>query len=875
MSWLGRLRNRWREPDLAREFDAELRFHLDSRVEANIRRGMAPDDAATEARRHLGDLTRAREGMREARVATWLDGLGSDLRHGVRLFGRHPLLTALSIITLSLGIGANAAIYSVFEAVLLRPLPYPAADRLVVLMDGRRGAREVMAPTIPELLDVREASRSFDALSFFDTRDFQIDGGDEPRRVVGARVEASFLSMLGAGAALGRIFDEADRSGNPSIVVLGSGLWRQSFGADPTVVGRTIAIDGVTHEIVGVLPETFSFAYLSSSSVDLYVPYSTSPDYLSRGGQFANVRRVNALARLAPGVSLETAELELAAIAASMAAEHPALYRTNSAAESTFVMRARLLRDSLVQNSRPVLLMLLGAVVLVLLIACVNTAQFLLAQAIEREPEVAVRSALGAGRGRLMRQFVSEALLLAGAGGVVGAVQAVWLTGVLRRLVPRGTPIVGDIGLDGRALVVVLAVTLVAAIVCVLVPALRFSRAGFPGRLEVRGAVGGGGRLRLAFIAVEVAMSVVLLASAGLLLRSLHELQRAQGGFSTEGVAILRMRGMSGGVADAFTRYLGQIGQVGGLDAIGLANMVLPGRPGVGFTIVGESPDAAALSRQQASYQIVSGGYFAALGIPLEAGRVFTDDDAGSGPPVAIVNREMARRYWPDGNPIGRRIRAGEGPRAATMTIVGVVGNVRPPFQMGDAPQLYVSYRQQGDPNMALVVRTPPGSPPPIAAIKQAIWSVDSRQAVFGVGTLAEQLAQSTASQRAIATLIGGFAALALGMSVSGIYTVITYLVSRRVKEIAVRRAIGATSRHVLRSLTGPTLAWTVVGLVVGTAGAVAGGRLLQAAVTGVMPLDAPLIAAVTGAYFVAVLMAIGAAARGALRIDPAAALRR
>jgi predicted permease len=625
-----------------------------------------------------------------------------------------------------------------------------------------------------------------------------------------------------------------------------------------------------------VLPETFSFAYLSSSPVDLYVPYPTSPDYLSRSGQFANVRRVNALARLAPGVSLETAESELAAIAASMVAAHPGLYRTNGAASgSTFVMRARLLRDSLVQNSRPVLLMLLGAVVLVLLIACVNTAQFLLAQAIEREPEVAVRSALGAGRARLMRQFVSEALLLAGAGGVVGAAQAVWLTGVLRRLVPRGTPIVGDIGLDGRVLLVVLAVTLVAAMVCILVPALRFARAGFPGRLEVRGAVGGGGRMRLAFIAVEVAMSVVLLASAGLLLRSLHELQRAQGGFSTEGVSILRMRGMSGGVADAFTRYLGQIGQVGGLDAIGLANMVLPGRPGVGFTIVGESPDAATLSRQQASYQIVSGGYFAALGIPLEAGRVFTDDDAGGRPPVAIVSREMARRYWPDASPIGRRIRAGEGPRAATMTIVGVVGNVRPPFQMGDAPQLYVSYRQQGDPNMALVVRTPPGSPPPIAAIKQAIWSVDSRQAVFGVGTLEEQLAQSTASQRAIAMLIGGFAALALAMSVSGIYTVITYLVSRRVKEIAVRRAIGATSRHVLRSLTGPTLAWTVVGLVAGSAGAVAGGRLLQAAVTGVIPLDVTLMAAVTGAYFVAVLMAIGAAARGALRIDPAAALRR
>ena len=877
MSWFSRLGNRWRERDLAKEFDAELRFHLDSRTAANIRRGMTPAVAAAEARRHLGNLTRAREDMRAARVATWLDGLAGDLRHGMRVFGRRPMLTALVILTLSLGIGANAAIFSVFQAVLLRRLPYPSAERLVLLFDGRQGDRGLTTPTIPELMDVRASSRSFDGVTFFDTRDFQVAGGDEPQRVIGARVEPFFLSMLGVRPEHGRIFDEADgRAGNTDIVVLGHGLWQRNFGADPSVVGRTLAVNGASLEIIGVLPESFSFGYLSSASIDLFVPYPTSPEYMSRSGQFANVRRVNALARLAPGTSHETASSELNAIARAMAAAHPDLYPGRGSADSGFFMTAQPLHESLTRNSRPILMLLLGAVVLVLLIACVNTAQFLLAQAIDREPEVALRSALGAGRGRLVRQFVSEALLLSIAGGLIGVAQAIWLTGVLRGLIPRSTPLVGRVGLDGTVLMFLLGVTLITALACVFFPALRFSEANLVRRLETRGAMPTRGRLRQAFIATEVAMSVVLLVSAGLLLQSLKELQRAQGGFSTEGVTILRIRGMGGGqpMTDMYARYLAQVANVAGMDAAGMTSSVMPGRPGGSFTIVGESPDSAVLARQQASYQIVSGGYFAVLGIPLEAGRLFTDDDNTGRPPVAIVNREMAQQFWPGTSPIGRQIRAGEGPRAATMTIVGIVGNVRPPFQTGDVPQLYVSYRQQSEANIALVVRTSRGSPAPVAAIKQAIWSVDSRQAVFGMDTLEQQLSQATASQRAIAILIGGFAALALAMSVSGIYTIITYLVSRRFKEIAVRRAIGATGRDVVWSLAGPTLRWTIAGLVTGAAGAVAGSRALRAAVTGVIPLDATLTAVGTATYLFVVLLAVAAAARGALRIDPASALR-
>ena len=282
MSWINRLRNRWREHHLAEEFDDELRFHLNARIEANRRRGQPQADAEMEARRHMGNMTIAKEDMREARVATWLDGLGGDLRHGVRVLRRQPLLTGLVVLTLSLGIGANAAIFSVFEAILLRPLPFAQPDRLVLLVDGNRGERGMTSPTIPELLEVRAASRTLANVAYFDSRDFQMAGGDEPQRVIGARVDPSLLSMLGVRPELGRLFDQADRimvssASDATIVVLSHGLWRRNFGADPAVVGRTLTLNGASHEIVGVLPETFGFEYLGAAAVDLYLPYPASP----------------------------------------------------------------------------------------------------------------------------------------------------------------------------------------------------------------------------------------------------------------------------------------------------------------------------------------------------------------------------------------------------------------------------------------------------------------------------------------------------------------------------------------------------------------------------------------------------------------------
>ena len=869
MSWLRRFLNRWREDTLRREFDAELGFDLERRTVANIRRGMDADDAAREARRRFGNVTRAREDMRAARVATWFDGLDCDLRYAVRVFARHPLITVLTVLMLSLGIGANAAVFSVFEAVLLRPLPYPAADRLMLLLEPAAGGRGLTTPTVPEALDIRNSSRSFDAVTFFDTRDFQTTGGAEPERVIGARVETSLLNMLGVRALLGRTFDAADSANSSgSIVILGQGFWRRSFGGDPRVVGRTLSLNGEPCEIVGVLPETLAIGPFLPPSIDLYLPYPSSPDYMSRTGAFASVRRVTALGRLRPGVSPSEASAELRTVSAAIAAAHPEAY-----AQSGLSIVAQPVRELMTRTSRSVMLLLLGLVALMLLIACVNTAQFLLAQSIEREPEIAVRRALGASRSRLVRQCLSEVLLLTFAGGLAGVVQALWLTNVLRTLVPSGMALVGEITLDRTALLVLFFVTLLCAIVSAAVPATRFADSESAGRFELRTTTRGSGRLRHAFIAIEIAMSVVLLCGAALLVRSLYEITQAQSGFSSERVTVLRLRGIGGTLGDTYVRYLEHVARVNGIESVGLSNSVFPGRPSVSFTRVGDTADTATLSQQQATYQIVSGGYFATLGIPLESGRLFTDDDDAKRPRVAIVNREMAQRFW-QGNPIGRQVRAGDGPRAATMTIVGVVGNVRPPFQIGDVPQMYVPYRQQSDPNAALIVRTAPAERLPLPAIKQAIWAVEPRQAVFNVETLDAQLLRAVSSQRAIATLTGGFAGLAVVISVCGIYTVVAYLVRRRFKEIAVRRAIGADSRDVLWSLAGPTLRWATVGLLAGAAGAVVATGALRAAIAGIVPLDAALTAAVTASYLLVVLLVVAAAARTALQIDPAAALR-
>lgn len=882
MSLLSRFRNQWRRRALDHEFDDELQFHLDARAEANVRGGMSRADAEAEAKRHLGSTLRAREGMREARALSWLESVARDMAQGARMFRGQPGLASLAVFTLSLGVGANAAIFSLLDALLFRPLPFADADRLVAIVDGlRSGGDRPMDPTIPELLDVKAWSRNLEAVSFSDRRDFQLGGGSEPLRVLGGRAEPSLFDLLGVRAAHGRLLREEDgRAGNGRVVILTDGLWRRNFGADQTVVGRQVIVNGLPHSVIGVLPADFAYDSNAAEPVEMYLPYPMVPLYTSRDGEFANIRRVLAIAKLAPDRSLANTAAEVRAIAGVLVQQYPQLYRRGSDGRDVgFFMNVVPLREHLTGAARPILSLLLGAVGLVLFIACVNTAQFLLARAIERGPEVGIRSALGARRGRLIRQFLAEALVLAGAAGVLGLVQAAWLIDVLKAMLPDGAPAIGAVQLDRTVIVFAGGVALATTLLCGLLPAIHFSRGDGHARLDTRGATRSRTRLRQVLIALEAAVSVMLLVSAGLLIRSIRDLQAAPHGYEADDVTVMQMRGMGGGpgaaepIGAVYQRYLDRIAAVPDVQAAAVASTPIASGAGVEFSIESRGSDAATLSRQQASYQIVSLDYFSVLGIPLRQGRTFGRDDATGRPPVAMVNEEMARRFWPGASPIGREIRAGQGPRAATMTIVGVVGNVRPMFQRGDVPQIYVPSLQQSEPSIFLLVRHGP-RPASIEAVKQAIWSVQPQQAVFSIRPLTEIASAPIQDQRVVATLLGSFAALALIMSCAGIYGVVSYLTSRRVKEMAIRQAMGATKRDVVGLLAGQTFGWTIAGLLAGVGGAVAASGALRAAVGNVGQLTATTVIGVAAVYLVVAALAMSVPAIRALRLHPSSALR-
>jgi len=882
MSAWDRFLNLWRSEAVDRETDDELRFHREMRTARNIERGMDPGEADAEARRHLGSTLRAREGVREVRVMTALESLGADVRYGARLLRRRAGLAGLAIVTLSLGIGANAAIFTLLNAILLRPMPYEDPDRLVVVVDRftRLGVRGV-PPTIPEIIDLGERNHVLSSIAFFDTRDYRMTGGVEPTRVFTARVSASLFPTLGVRPALGRLFVGTDNlQGHWNVVILSDGLWRRNFGSDVGVVGRTLNLNGAPHTVVGVLPREFSVDYpgiSSSEAIEMYVPFQMYEAYTSRTVDFVNVRRVTTIARLAASVTRQQASAELQTIADQIAVEHPELYR-RAGADVGYLLDVDGLHDIVSRDARGVLTVLFGAVLLVLVIASVNTGQFLLAQSLDRRHEVAVRVSLGAGRLRLFRQFLVESSLLAALGGALGLVQSLWLVRALVALLPGHRPELDTMGVDRMVLAFTVAVSVVSALVVGVLPALYFSRANPSDRLGVRGSTGSGQRARQALVGIEVAVAVVLLVAAGLLIQGLRRLQNADRGFSPDHVTVMQIRGTGSQATQPiasteYQHYLDHIAAMSGVEAAA-ATTALPlrGSSNAEFVIEGRPRDPADTARQLASYQIVSGDYFRAFHIPLREGRFIANDDVVERPRVAVINETLAHRYWPTESAIGRKLRVGPD----TLTIVGVVGDVPvKPVETTPVPQIYVSNLQKYEPNMNLVVRAAPGASITIEAIKKAIWAVSRNQAVFNIQPMTQIVRGSVAEQRWVALLLGGFAALALLMSAAGVYMIVWYLVTTRTREIAVRLAVGARASDIVRLVSGQTLGWTVAGLVVGVAAAIATSGIARTAARGIGEVDPLTIAALVVFY----LMVAGAAmlapiARTLRVIDPATALR-
>ena len=884
MPALLRFVNLFRRRSVDRELDDELAFHVEMLIEKYMKQGLSRNEAEQRARRHAGNTVIAKEDMREVHIMMWIDSLARDLIYGARMFLRQPGTTFLAVLTLSLGIGANTVIYSLLHAALLRPLPFPSPDRLVAVVDNFATQSQFdISPTVPETLDVRAASRTLDPVSFFDTRDVQINGGTEPVRAISARIDVDFLRTLGVQPALGRLFTARD---GERIVILSDAIWRRNFGADPALIDRTIIVNAAPHTVIGVLPPGVNFDYFTPEPIELYVPYPTSAEYTSRTGSFSSVRRVLAIARLRDTATLEQADAELRTIGQRLKSDHPQLYRRGTDGQDLgFTMGAAPLRRLVLgRGARTAVLVLFAAVGLVLLIACANTAQFLMARAIERRPEVVIRSALGAGAGRLLRQFLTEAFLFAAVAAALGVLQASALVGVLRTLIASPSPLLGQLGLNVSVILFTVMVTVLVTLISGLFPAVHLVRqrviAGDASRLTGTTR----SRTRHAMIAAQVAASVVLLVAAVLVATGLRQLQDTPTGYEPDGVTMLRLRaaGRSDprGTGAGYQQYLQALSSVPGLSLASIGDGPLQGFAGTEFSIAGRADDAATLSLQRSGWLIVSPDYFKLLGIPLRAGRTFTDSDGVDAPQVIVINDVMARRYWPDQNPIGQQIKSGTGPRLRTATIIGVVGDVRPTHRLEVPPQIYTSYLQQSEPNATLLVKTAAGQDAPIEAIKQAIRTVVPEQAIFDIRPLSAVIAQSTNTPRLMTRLLGSFAILAIALAMLGVYTVVSYVTARRTKEVALRRAIGATPNDVLRLLGVPTLRWTAVGIAIGVLAAAWLMRLVPSVANSFglpqesLRLDPPTIVAAMIVYAVIVGLAVLAPAARALRVQPGIILR-
>ncbi len=879
MTVIGRLRNTFRRARVAADVDDELRFDFDMRRADYIAKGLSVADAESRARRETGSPTYVREVMQAAHLIPWIETLLQDLRLGLRQLRRRSLLSLITIATLALGMGATTAIFSVADAALLRPLPYPRADRIVAV--NERGRDGFLSPTIPEFLDFKGANHSLDDMAFFDSRDFQISGSDEPQRVFAARVTAEFFPLLGARPALGRFFEATETAhGTSDAVVLSYALWQRAFGADPAVLGRRVSVNGLRSTVIGVMAADFSVDYASLSfpePIDLYVPYPMTPIYLSRSGPDSAARRVTVLARLTPSATLESTRADLQIVADRLTHDYPNLYRGMNGERLPLVVAVRPLRDAILGRDRTALNLLMGAMAFVLLLACANTVQTRLAQGLARHREFVLRAAIGAGRGRLIRQLLVENLVLVSAAAVSGVVVARIALSLLLAMRPS-SPMTAAVVLNVRALVFMGGLLIITTLLCGLPPALSISRARSSLMLSVKTAAGDKSQehLRGLLVVGQVALALVLLFGAGVLFRTLVTLRHSVEGFSPEGVLTMQMR-MRYQRAVTFTipgqpwqEIVDHVEHAPGVAAAGLTTALPPGGREFTFTVRGEATTVA--TRHIGRAVFVSPGFFAVLRIPLIAGRTFTAQDTPDRPRVAIISDDAARTLWPGRSAIGQTIDDGPSP----LTVVGVVGVAR---VFGTAtvppPQIYLPVLYTPEPNMLMAVRAATGTTSVFPAVQAAVRRADRDQPIFRVRDMSDLLSDFESGPRTLAMLSGAFALLGLMLAGSGLYSAISFLVGQRVPEIAIRVTLGAGAMAVLRLVGSRLLAWTLAGLALGVAGAYAVSGFLRSLIVGdIRPADPFNLASTCGLFLLVIVFAAAVPLRRALTTDPAVVLR-
>jgi len=794
----------------------------------------------------------------------------ADLRQALRVLLKAPGFSILIVAVLALGIGANTAIFSIVNGVLLKPLPFAHADRLVAVQTTVKN--EPDDTSYLDFQDWRAQAKSFDALAVYTTAAITMTGVGDAQSLPIAIVTPDLLPSLGATPTIGRVFSQDDdKKGATRTTILASSLWASRFGSDPNIVGRSITLDGDPFTVIGVMPAAFEFPFDAEDPPQMWLPVNASR-FASQWASQRNASFLKGIGVLKPGVARGTAEAELATIESHI--------KDRTGSHSVLV---RPLQDALVKDYRLGLLVLLGAVGAVLLIACANVANLLLARGSVRRREIAVRVALGASRGRIARQLLVESVALATIGGIAGAMLSLWTIDLLVRFSPLQVPRLHNVHLDGAALAFAALVSIATGVLSGLVPAFQLSKARSGDALkdgERAGSNARGARTRQTLVVAEVAISLVLLTAAGLLVRSLVALQHVSPGFATERAVAMQLllpqsRYTNGDAMRAFaTRLHDEARTLPGVTAAAISTTLpMSGSDiGLGYTVEGQPADPSV--RLSAAYFAISADYFSTLGIPLIKGRAFTDRDNNAAPNVLIINQAMAAKHWPNANPIGKRVTIGyndTGPRE----IVGVVGDVK----QGDlaeksVPQMYGTFAQTPWPFVTAVVRTTNAPESAAASLRTMLARIDPQQAAGEIKTLDQYVSRSIATPRFTALLVGAFATLALLLAALGLFSVMAYSVAQRRREIGIRMALGAQPTDVRALVLRQALTMGVVGLAIGLAGAFAATQILDSLLFGITAHDPATFTSVCGVLLTVMLLAAYLPARRATRVDPIIALR-
>jgi predicted permease len=877
-----RLRALFRHRAVERDLDEEIRFHFDREVEKYRGRGMTDEEAKRQARLAFGGHEQVKEDCREARGTGFIELTLDDGKYAVRQLVGNPTFALVMILTLALSIGANSAIFSVIDGVLLKRLPYPEPERLVRLFLSNQSYPKF--PLNPfDFLDFRARNHSFESMAAFTRGDVQISGDGEPVKLNGFEITSGYFRVLGLRPELGREFDyQAEIPGNGLQVILSDRLWRTQFGADPNIIGRKLTLNMQPFTVIGVMPagaehpgnEYHSVAY--GETVDVWWPFSFAGNANQRGSHF-----IEGIGRLKAGVSAEQARADMNAIMAQLAREHPG-------GDSGWSVLVIPLYSEIVGATRQMLLVLLGAVGIVLLIACANAANLLMARAAARQREIAVRLAMGAPRLRVIRQLLTESLLISCIGGVLGLSLAFGGVRALVSLLPADFPRANDIHVSWPVLVFTLAVSLATGILFGLAPAMQASRTDPKEGLQnsARGTTGSRhqNRLRSALVMAEVGLASVLLIGAGLMLKTFLNLVHLNPGFREDHLLTATLSlphskyKTNEQTGQFYDRLAASLNGLPGVDSAG-AGSDLPwtgyDENAGGFTIEGKKPQAG--QELHARYHMATPGYFSAMGIPLLAGRFFTEADKTGAPWVLIINHAMAEKYWPHEDVLGRRITFEDVPKKDSdwMTIVGVVGDVKDqPNSSSAEPAFWWSEFEAAEPDMSIAIRTRSDPRQVTDGLRQAVHQLDPSLAVADV-TLMNQVAESSiATPRFAFALVGLFAGLAIMLAGIGAYGVISYTVGQRAPEFGLRVALGAQRADLLRMVLGQSAKLAVPGTLGGVLLALSMGRTMRGLIYGVSPSDPVIIISVVAMVLSIALIASYLPARKAAGADPMSTLR-